>query len=99
MKDAGGDTMDGSEELVGRTMVQVITEKYDLDNFPYCRGPGTGVVVLTSPQSSPVKGESPHHTQIVPRLSKQPVKFHLLTFRYLTNVQVGIICVSSLFTT
>ncbi|XP_063059558.1 tubulin-specific chaperone cofactor E-like protein [Engraulis encrasicolus] len=49
--------MDVSEEFVGRTMVQVITEKYDLDNFPYCRGPGTGVVVLTSPQSSPVKGQ------------------------------------------
>lgn len=49
--------MDGSEEFVGRTMVQVITEKYNLENFPYCRGPGTGVVVLTSPQSSPVKGQ------------------------------------------
>lgn len=46
-----------SEELVARSMVQVITEKYNLENFPYCRGPGTGVVVLTSPQSSPVKGQ------------------------------------------
>lgn len=68
--------MDGSEEFVGRTMVQVITEKYNLENFPYCRGPGTGVVVLTSPQSSPVKGNSLHFlSQHCPdRLSKQHSK-------------------------
>ncbi|XP_026854277.2 tubulin-specific chaperone cofactor E-like protein isoform X3 [Electrophorus electricus] len=44
-----------SEEDQGRTLVQVISEKYSPDNFPYCRGPGAGVVIRTSPQGSPVK--------------------------------------------
>lgn len=44
------------EDEIGRTLVQVISEKYNPDNFPYCRGPGAGVVIRTSPQGSPVKG-------------------------------------------
>lgn len=44
-----------SEDECGRTLVQVISEKYSPDNFPYCRGPGVGVVIRTSPQGSPVK--------------------------------------------
>ncbi|KAL7838325.1 hypothetical protein AOLI_G00267290 [Acnodon oligacanthus] len=44
-----------SENEAGRTLVQVISEKYSPDNFPYCRGPGVGVVIRTSPQGSPVK--------------------------------------------
>ncbi|XP_072527933.1 tubulin-specific chaperone cofactor E-like protein isoform X2 [Salminus brasiliensis] len=44
-----------SEDESGRTLVQVISEKYSPDNFPYCRGPGVGVVIRTSPQGSPVK--------------------------------------------
>lgn len=44
------------EDEMGRTLVQVISEKYNPDNFPYCRGPGAGVVIRTSPQGSPVKG-------------------------------------------
>lgn len=44
-----------SEETEGRTLVQVISEKYSPDNFPYCRGPGVGVVIRSSPQGSPVK--------------------------------------------
>lgn len=43
------------EEDIGRTLVSVISEKYNPDNFPYCRGPGAGVVIRTSPQGSPVK--------------------------------------------
>ncbi|KAK3509491.1 hypothetical protein QTP70_035135 [Hemibagrus guttatus] len=43
------------EDEIGRTLVQVISEKYNPDNFPYCRGPGAGVVIRTSPQGSPVK--------------------------------------------
>ncbi|XP_016341824.1 tubulin-specific chaperone cofactor E-like protein isoform X3 [Sinocyclocheilus anshuiensis] len=44
-----------SEETEGRTLVQVISEKYSPENFPYCRGPGVGVVIRSSPQGSPVK--------------------------------------------
>uniref|UniRef100_A0AAR2IMS2 Ubiquitin-like domain-containing protein n=2 Tax=Pygocentrus nattereri TaxID=42514 RepID=A0AAR2IMS2_PYGNA len=44
-----------SEDEGGRTLVQVISEKYSPDNFPYCRGPGVGVVIRTSPHGSPVK--------------------------------------------
>ncbi|XP_026108169.1 tubulin-specific chaperone cofactor E-like protein [Carassius auratus] len=44
-----------SEETEGRTLVQVISEKYSPENFPYCRGPGFGVVIRSSPQGSPVK--------------------------------------------
>lgn len=44
------------EDEMGRTLVQVISEKYNPDNFSYCRGPGAGVVICTSPQGSPVKG-------------------------------------------
>ncbi|XP_066516118.1 tubulin-specific chaperone cofactor E-like protein [Hoplias malabaricus] len=44
-----------SDDESGRALVQVISEKYSPDNFPYCRGPGAGVVIRTSPQGSPVK--------------------------------------------
>lgn len=44
-----------SDEEEVRTFVQVISEKYNPENFPYCRGQGIGVVVLPSPPGSPVK--------------------------------------------
>lgn len=42
----------------GRTFVEVISEKYSPENFPYRRGPGMGVVVVPTagPQGSPLKG-------------------------------------------
>lgn len=43
-----------SDEEESRTFVQVLSEKYNPENFPY----GQGVVVLSSPPGSPVKGES-----------------------------------------
>ncbi len=42
-----------SDEEEVRTFVQVMSEKYNPENFPY----GQGVVVLSSPPGSPVKGE------------------------------------------
>ncbi|XP_027021392.2 tubulin-specific chaperone cofactor E-like protein [Tachysurus fulvidraco] len=44
-----------NEDEKSRTLVQVISEKYNPDDFPYCRGPGAGVVIRTSPQGSPIK--------------------------------------------
>ncbi|TTO95312.1 Tubulin-specific chaperone cofactor E-like protein [Bagarius yarrelli] len=38
-----------------RTFMQVISEKYSPENFPYRRGPGMGVVVPLSHQGSPMK--------------------------------------------
>lgn len=48
------------EDIEGRTFVEVMSEKYSPDNFPYRRGPGMGVVVVpvAGPQGSPMKGES-----------------------------------------
>lgn len=48
------------EDIEGRTFVEVMSEKYSPDNFPYRRGPGMGVVVvpMAGPQGSPMKGES-----------------------------------------
>lgn len=48
------------EDIDGRTFVEVMSEKYSPDNFPYRRGPGMGVVVvpMAGPQGSPMKGES-----------------------------------------
>lgn len=40
----------------GRTFMQVISEKYSPENFPYRRGPGMGVVVPSGHQGSPMKG-------------------------------------------
>lgn len=49
-------TMDSSsDEEEGRTFIQVISEKYNPENFPY--GHGVGVVILPSPPGSPSKGE------------------------------------------
>ncbi|KAG5269125.1 hypothetical protein AALO_G00198550 [Alosa alosa] len=42
-------------EEEGRTFMQVISEKYSPENFPYRRGPGVGVVVPIGPQGSPMK--------------------------------------------
>ncbi|CDQ75170.1 unnamed protein product [Oncorhynchus mykiss] len=43
-------------EEEGRTFMQVLSEKYSPENFPYRRGPGMGVVVVpTLPQGSPMK--------------------------------------------
>ncbi|XP_062341284.1 tubulin-specific chaperone cofactor E-like protein isoform X2 [Osmerus eperlanus] len=44
-----------SEDEEGRTFVQVVSEKYSPENFPYCRGNRMGVVLLPSPKGSPVK--------------------------------------------
>uniref|UniRef100_A0A8D3C831 Tectorin alpha n=1 Tax=Scophthalmus maximus TaxID=52904 RepID=A0A8D3C831_SCOMX len=41
------------DEEEARTFVQVISEKYNPDNFPY--GQGVGVVILPSPPGSPSK--------------------------------------------
>lgn len=49
--------MESSDEEEGHTFVQVVSEKYNPENFPYCRGNGMGVVVLSSPQGSPIKGQ------------------------------------------
>ncbi|XP_058269794.1 tubulin folding cofactor E-like a [Hemibagrus wyckioides] len=42
-------------EVEGRTFMQVISEKYSPENFPYRRGPGMGVVVPSGHQGSPMK--------------------------------------------
>ncbi|KAF7649268.1 hypothetical protein LDENG_00144470, partial [Lucifuga dentata] len=49
--------MEPFEDTEGRTFVEVISEKYSPDNFPYRRGPGVGVVVVPTagPQGSPMK--------------------------------------------
>lgn len=51
--------MQPPENTGGRTFVEVMTEKYSPENFPYRRGPGMGVVVVPTagPQGSPMKGE------------------------------------------
>ncbi|KAM4650406.1 tubulin-specific chaperone cofactor E-like protein isoform 2-T3 [Discoglossus pictus] len=45
-------TMDPS---CGRSFMQVLSEKYSPENFPYRRGPGAGVHVPPGPQVSPMK--------------------------------------------
>ncbi|XP_076017383.1 tubulin-specific chaperone cofactor E-like protein isoform X1 [Genypterus blacodes] len=45
--------MECTDEEEMHTFIQVITEKYNLENFPYA--PGMGGVVLHSPSGSPVK--------------------------------------------
>nr|XP_057935913.1 tubulin-specific chaperone cofactor E-like protein isoform X1 [Doryrhamphus excisus] len=49
--------MESPECTHGRTFVEVISEKYSPENFPYRRGPGMGVVVVPTacPQGSPMK--------------------------------------------
>ncbi|CAI5694721.1 unnamed protein product [Oreochromis niloticus] len=49
--------MEPPEDKDGRTFVEVISEKYSPENFPYRRGPGMGVVVVSTggPQGSPMK--------------------------------------------
>lgn len=49
-------TMESTDEEEVHTFIQVISEKYNLENFPYA--PGMGGVVLHSPSGSPVKSES-----------------------------------------
>ncbi|XP_077448976.1 tubulin-specific chaperone cofactor E-like protein [Stigmatopora argus] len=43
-----------SDEVEARTFVEVVSDKYNTENFPH--GQGLGVVVLPSPPGSPVKG-------------------------------------------
>nr|XP_014350464.1 PREDICTED: tubulin-specific chaperone cofactor E-like protein isoform X2 [Latimeria chalumnae] len=43
------------DQTPGRSFMQVITEKYSPENFPYRRGPGVGVYVPVGPQGSPLK--------------------------------------------
>ncbi|XP_074535687.1 tubulin folding cofactor E-like a [Halichoeres trimaculatus] len=49
--------MEQPEYSEGRTFVEVMSEKYSPENFPYRRGPGMGVVVVPTvlPQGSPMK--------------------------------------------
>lgn len=84
---------------MGRTLVQVISEKYNPDNFPYCRGPGAGVVIRTSPQGSPVKGQifqinlyvkSAIHSETTVQLPD------LTILNYLNSISVNISFFSSL---
>lgn len=62
-RQGGAVQWEGAMELLksteGRTFVEVISEKYSPDNFPYRRGPGMGVVVVPTagPQGSPMKGD------------------------------------------
>lgn len=51
--------MEPLEDTDGRSFVEVISEKYSPENFPYRRGAGMGVVVVptTGLQGSPMKGE------------------------------------------
>lgn len=52
--------MEPSEGIGGRSFVEVMSEKYSPENFPYRRGPGMGVVVVVptaAPQGSPMKGK------------------------------------------
>lgn len=53
------DAMEPLADRFGRSFVEVISEKYSPENFPYRRGPGMGVVVVPAggPQGSPMKGE------------------------------------------
>lgn len=69
------------EDEMGRTLVQVISEKYNPDNFPYCRGPGAGVVIRTSPQGSPVKGSIFHIHLFVHELTN--LKLHTISIIYM----------------
>ncbi|XP_041850386.1 tubulin-specific chaperone cofactor E-like protein isoform X1 [Melanotaenia boesemani] len=49
--------MEPPEDQEGRSFVEVISEKYSPENFPYRRGPGMGVVVVPTAgvQGSPMK--------------------------------------------
>uniref|UniRef100_A0A667ZS92 Tubulin folding cofactor E-like a n=1 Tax=Myripristis murdjan TaxID=586833 RepID=A0A667ZS92_9TELE len=49
--------MERKPDCLGRTFMEVISEKYSPENFPYRRGPGMGVVVVptTISQGSPMK--------------------------------------------
>ncbi|XP_008306966.1 tubulin folding cofactor E-like a isoform X2 [Cynoglossus semilaevis] len=49
--------MEPPADRFGRSFVEVISEKYSPENFPYRRGPGMGVVVVPAggPQGSPMK--------------------------------------------
>lgn len=44
-----------SDEEEVHTFVQVISDKYNPDNFPYSKGQGLGIVLLPTPPGSPVK--------------------------------------------
>ncbi|CAL9684933.1 unnamed protein product [Knipowitschia caucasica] len=44
-----------SDEEEVHTFVQVISDKYNPDNFPYSRGQGLGIVMLPTPPGSPSK--------------------------------------------
>lgn len=67
-----------SDEEDVRTFVQVISEKYNPENFPY--GQGIGVVVLPSPPGSPIKGKrwcrvTTTTLIVLSKKSRHPVKF------------------------
>lgn len=69
--------MEPPEDNDGRTFVEVISEKYSPENFPYRRGPGMGVVVVSTggPQGSPMKGEPRRTTGQLKRLTGPFVTF------------------------
>lgn len=51
--------MEPPGDTEGRSFVEVMSEKYSPENFPYRRGTGLGIVVVPTagPQGSPMKGE------------------------------------------
>lgn len=51
--DSTGAMESSSDEEEAHTFVQVLSDKYNPENFPY----GQGVVVMSSPPGSPVKSE------------------------------------------
>lgn len=59
-----------SDEEEVCTFVQVLSEKYNPENFPY--GQGVGVVLLPTPPGSPVKGK--HHIGVVTRQTKDVIQ-------------------------
>ena len=74
-----------SEDEEGRTFVQVVSEKYSPENFPYCRGNRMGVVLLPSPKGSPVKGQrsSLHYMDVDVRVALQARNIIILYISYI----------------
>ncbi|CAL1598779.1 unnamed protein product [Knipowitschia caucasica] len=55
-----------SDEEEVHTFVQVISDKYNPDNFPYSRGQGLGIVMLPTPPGLPSKGNARNDRLFVP---------------------------------
>lgn len=81
--------MEPPEDMEGRTFVEVMSEKYSPENFPYRRGPGMGVVVVPTagPQGSPMKGEL--------KVNEWPIRFSFSSLTSLQPLQKGLVTCSS----